>query len=200
MRIAIVALAMAAALGSSDSAQAGCGHVRLTPAGGQVGTAPLAIGDSVMYGAAWRLAHHGFESDALCGRSPRGGLYVLRNRRRRGTLPEIVVIALGTNYFMTRGQVAAMLRVLGPRRSLMLVTPFRSFRPVNNDPMRYAARRWPHRVTLIDWSRRASRHHYWFWADGTHMRPLALDHYWRLLRRAAWSRQRGKFAARPSSM
>ena len=186
------AIALFVALAAAGSAYAGCGYVHKPPRDGQIGTAPLAIGDSVMYGAAWRLAHHGFESDARCGRSPRGGIYLLQRRKRRGTLPEIVVVALGTNYFITDGQVATMLRVLGRHRTLMLVTPFRSFRPVSNGPMRRAAQRWPRRVTLIDWSRLASSHHYWFWGDGTHMRPLALDHYWRLLRRAVWSRQRGR--------
>jgi hypothetical protein len=192
IRVALVIAAMCATLTGGEVAQAGCGHVRRPPAEGRIGTAPLAIGDSVMYGAAWRLAHFGFESDALCGRSPRGGLYLLRRRKRRGTLPEIVVVALGTNYFITDRQIAAMLRVLGRRRTLMLVTPFRSWRPVNNAPMRRAARRWPRRTVLIDWSRPASRHPEWFWADGTHMRPRALNSYRRLLQRAAWSRQRGR--------
>ena len=191
-RLALVIAAVCATLAGGEVAQAGCGHVKRPPANGRIGTAPLAIGDSVMYGAAWRLGHFGFETDAKCGRSPLGGLYLLRRRERRNTLPEIVVVALGTNFFITERQIAAMLHVLGKQRTLMLVTQFRSFRPVNNAPMRRAARRWPQRIVLIDWSRLASRHHEWFWADGTHMRPRALNSYRRLLQRAAWSRQRGR--------
>ena len=68
-------------------ASATCGHERLPARGAPAGVAPLAIGDSVMLGAARPLAHRGFEVDAKCGRSPYGGLFVLRRRHRRHTLP-----------------------------------------------------------------------------------------------------------------
>jgi hypothetical protein len=160
------------------------------------GTAPLAIGDSVMLGAAWKLARRGFEVNAGCGRSPAGGLYVLRNRRRAGTLPEIVVVALGTNVFVSSRDIARMLRVLGPRRSLMLVTPFRSWRPVGGAAIRRAARRRPGRVTLVDWSGLARFNTRWLWSDGTHLRNSGERAYAALLHDAAWSRQRGRFGGR----
>jgi len=191
-------LAVAVVLLGAAPASAGCGYVHRPPRDGQIGTAPLAIGDSVMFGAAWRLAHHGFESDARCGRSPRGGIYLLRRRKRRGTLPEIVVVALGTNFFITDGQIRVMRHVLGPHRTLMLVTPFRSFRPVSGAPMRRAAARHPRQVKLIDWSSLAQRNQHWFWPDGTHLRPIGLDPYWRLFVRAAWSVQRGRFVSGPA--
>lgn len=191
MRLALVATS--AVLLLAQPAEAGCGHVERRPAGGVPGSAPLAVGDSVMLGAAWKLARQGFEVNAGCGRSPAGGLYVLRNRRRAGTLPEIVVVALGTNVFMTSRDIARMLRVLGPRRTLMLVTPFRSWRPVGGAAVRRAARRRPGRVTLVDWSSRARYNHQWLWHDGTHLRDSGERAYARLLHDAAWSRQRGRF-------
>src|SRR5690349_18735839 len=106
-----------------------CGYVRLRPRHFRAGSAPLALGDSVMLGAAWRLTHAGFETDTLCGRSPRAGLDVLRRRRHRGTLPRVVAVGLGSNAPMTSRDVAAMLRVLGPRRKLMLVISMRHWRP-----------------------------------------------------------------------
>jgi hypothetical protein len=193
MRLALLTICLV--LLGGQAAQAGCGHVRLAPRGGVTGVAPLAIGDSVMYGAAWKLAHRGFEVDAMCGRSPAGGLYTLRNRRRRETLPEIVVVALGTNVFPTSRDIARMLRVLGPRRTLMLVTPFRSWRPVGGAAIRRAAQRHPRRIELIDWSSRARFNSQWFWSDGTHLRTAGEFAYARLLRNRAWSRQRGRFGA-----
>jgi len=89
-----------------------------------------------MIGAARPLAHRGFEVDAKCGRSPRGGLFVLRRRLRRESLPESVVIALGTNFFITLRQIEKALHILGRRRTLFLVTPFRSWRAVGNVPIR----------------------------------------------------------------
>jgi hypothetical protein len=177
-------------------AAGGCGYVHLRPRHFRLGSAPLALGDSVMLGAAWRLTRAGFETDTLCGRSPRAGLEVLRRRRHRGTLPQIVVVALGTNAEMTSGDVAAMLRVVGPRRKLMLVTPMRSLRPVGGGPMRRAARRHPARVALIDWSTLAPRNPRWLWPDGTHLRPAGHRAYTRLVHRAVWPYLRGRYIRR----
>jgi hypothetical protein len=177
-------------------AAGGCGYVHLRPRHFPLGSAPLALGDSVMLGAAWRLTRAGFESDTLCGRSPRAGLEVLRRRRHKGTLPEVVVVALGSNAAMTSRDIAAMLRVLGPRRKLMLVTQTRSWRPVGGAPLRRASRRHPARVALIDWSRLARRNPQWLWSDGTHLRPAGLPGYTRLIHRAAWSKLRGRYVRR----
>jgi len=155
--------------------------------------APLAIGDSVMLGAARPLAHRGFEVDAKCGRSPYGGLFVLRRRHRRHTLPESVVMALGTNFFITSRQIGKALRILGHRRTLFLVTPYRSWRAVGNAPIRRAAIRRPGRVTMIDWSSLAYGHGWWFQSDGTHLLRPGVATYTRLLKRAVWSRQRASF-------
>src|SRR4051812_22700819 len=157
----------------------GCGYVHLRPRHIRPGRAPLALRDSVMLGAAWRLTRAGFETDTLCGRSPRAGVGVLRRRRARGTLPEVVVVALGSNLPMTSRDIRALLRVLGPRRRLMLVTQMRHRRAVSGAPMRRAARRHPRRVGLIDWSELARRHSGWLWGDGTHLRPSGLPGYTR---------------------
>ena len=179
---------------AAEAAQAsGCGYAHRAPAGGRVGTAPFAIGDSVMLGAAGTLARRGFEVDARCARQPAEGIKMLRQRRRRGSLPEIVVMALGTNIAVSSRDIGRMLRVVGRRRTLMLVTPFRSWHPFRTGPMRRAARRHPRRIKLIDWSARARRNRHWFWSDGTHLRPTGVEAYTRILKRAAWSRVRGRF-------
>jgi hypothetical protein len=181
-------------LAAADAAQAqGCGYAHRKPAGAPVGTAPLAIGDSVMLGAARVLSHRGFEVDARCARAPSEGLSILRRRRKRGTLPRIVVIALGTNIVMSRRDIRRMMRAVGRRRELMLVTPYREWRPFHTRPMRRVARHHRKRVKLIDWSTRAERHRDWIWRDGTHLRPDGIKAYTRILKRAAWARQRGRF-------
>jgi hypothetical protein len=179
---------------ASEAAQAiDCGYAHKRPTGAHVGTAPLAIGDSVMLGAASALAHKGFEVDARCARNPAEGLQLVRQRSRRGTLPEIVVLALGTNIAISTRDIGRMLRTIGHRRTLMLVTPFRSWHPFHTQPMRRVARRHPKRVKLIDWSARATGNRQWFWSDGTHLRPTGVEVYSRMLKRAAWSRLRGRF-------
>jgi hypothetical protein len=188
LALAVVGLAIAAA-----PAGATCGQAQLAARGAPAGVAPLAIGDSVMIGAARPLAHRGFEVDAKCGRSPRGGLYVLRRRLRRHTLPESVVVALGTNFFITSRQIGKALNILGRRRTLFLVTPYRSWRAVGNEPIRRAASRRPGRVTMIDWSSLAYGHAWWFQGDGTHLLRPGIAAYTRLLKRAVWARQRASF-------
>jgi hypothetical protein len=179
---------------ASEAAQAiDCGYAHKRPTGAHIGTAPLAIGDSVMLGAASALAHKGFEVDARCARNPAEGLQLVRQRSRRGTLPEIVVLALGTNIAISTRDIGRMLRTIGHRRTLMLVTPFRSWHPFHTQPMRRVARRHPKRVKLIDWSARATGNRQWFWSDGTHLRPTGVEVYSRMLKRAAWSRLRGRF-------
>ena len=192
MRLVLVTICIT--LLASEAAQAiDCGYAHRRPTGAHVGTAPLAIGDSVMLGAASVLAQKGFEVDARCARNPAEGLQLLRQRRRRGTLPEIVVLALGTNIAISARDIRRMLRTVGPRRTLMLVTPFRSWHPFHTQPMRRVARRYPKRVKLIDWSARATGNRQWFWSDGTHLRPTGVEIYSRMLKRAAWSRLRARF-------
>ena len=74
------------------------------------GRAPLAIGDSVMLGAADRLARTGFEVDARGCRQMSAGLDLVAQRRRSGTLPRVVIVALGTNWVITRADVRRALR------------------------------------------------------------------------------------------
>jgi hypothetical protein len=192
MRLLLVTICIT--LLAAEAAQAiNCGYAHRRPTGAHVGTAPLAIGDSVMLGAAAALSHKGFEVDARCARTPQEGLSILRQRRRRRTLPEIVVMALGTNIVISTRDIERMLHAVGRRRTLMLVTPFRSWHPFHTQPMRRIARRHPKRTKLIDWSARASGNRQWFWSDGTHLRPSGVEVYSRMLKRAAWSRLRGRF-------
>lgn len=193
-RAALLA-AVGLALLAPGTAEAACGGTKhFSPRKRLVrGRQPLAIGDSVMLGAARALSYRGFEVDARCARNPSEGLSILRQRRRRGTLPEIVVMALGTNIAISSRDIGQMLRTVGRRRTLMLVTPFREWHPFHTKPMRRVARRHPKRVKLIDWSARASGNRQWFWSDGTHLRPDGVRVYTRMLKRAAWSRQRARF-------
>jgi hypothetical protein len=194
--LAVRNLTRARAGSPSAHAAGGCGYVHLRPRHFPLGSSPLALGDSVMLGAAWRLTHAGFETDTLCGRGPRAGLEVLRRRRHRGTLPGIVVVALGTNAPITGRDIAAMLRTLGPRRRLVLVTQFRHWRSVGGGAMRRAARRHPARASVIGWSGLARRHPGWLWGDGTHLRPVGLPGYTKLIHRAVWPMLRGKYVRR----
>jgi hypothetical protein len=171
---------------AAPAAEGACGgvqHFQPTKLRGP-GAPPLAVGDSVMLGAAPQLRRRGFEIDVRGCRQMSEGLALLSARRAGGTLPDVVVIALGTNWTVTTGQIRAALRILGPERVLGLVTPPEVGGVASSDQavMRAAGRRWRLRVKVLDWVR-ASAGHSWTW-DGMHLKPEGAVAYARLLSRA----------------
>jgi hypothetical protein len=137
-----------------------------------------------MIAAARRLARSGFEVDAREGRFMRSALRILRTRRRTHRRPQTVVVALGTNFPPTGREIRASLRLLGPHRKLVLVTPLRSWRALAAPAIWRARRNHPRRIEVLDWAATSAHHPEWFWGDGTHLRPNGARAYARLLRRA----------------
>jgi hypothetical protein len=146
--------------------------------------APLAIGDSVLLGAAHQVARRGFEVDAREGRFMRNALKVLRHLRRDHRRPPVVLIAIGTNQPPSRAEIAGALRLLGRRQTLVFVTPRRSFAPLPVPAVWAAHRSHPHRIRVLDWAAFSAPFPQWFYADGTHLRPAGALGYARLLARA----------------
>jgi hypothetical protein len=143
----------------------------------------LAIGDSVMLGAARNLARAGFEVDAREGRFMRHALRILRARRRNGLRPPVVVVAIGTNFPATPAEIRLALGLLRPWQKLVFVTPKRSWSALGGGPLWAAARQYPHRVGVLDWVGYSAAHREWFYSDGTHLRPNGAIGYTQLLRR-----------------
>jgi hypothetical protein len=176
---------------SAPAAQAACGavqHFQPTKLR-RPGAAPLAVGDSVMLGAATQLRRRGFEVDVRGCRQMSEGLSVLSARRRAGSLPRVVVVGLGTNWTVATGQIRSALRILGRRRVLGLVTPPEIGGVASSDQrrIRAAGRRWPERVKVLDWvARSAGKGLTW---DGMHLTPTGAVAYAKLLSQAFdWSR------------
>jgi hypothetical protein len=143
------------------------------------GRPPFALGDSVMLGAADALAHAGIRVDARGCRQVSAGLEILARRARAGRLPRVVVVQLGTNLDVSRADIARMVRILGKRRNLVLVTPPNG----GSDParMRRAARRRD-RVCLADWARIAARHPEYAPGDGIHLSASGIRAFTRMLK------------------
>jgi hypothetical protein len=178
---------LAAAVGASaPAAEAACGGVQqFQPTKlRRAGAPPLAIGDSVMLGAAPQLRRRGFEIDVRGCRQMSEGLGVLSARRRAGSLPDVVVVALGTNWTVTIDQIRAALRILGPERVLGLVTPPEVGGVASSDQaaIRAAGRRWKLRVKVLDWVAKSAGRS-WTW-DGMHLKPEGAAAYARLLSQA----------------
>jgi hypothetical protein len=170
---AAAACAVAALLSPVSVANAGCGKTQRFAASGSAGVdqAPLAIGDSVLLGAAEEAAAIGYDVDVRGCRQMAEGLDVLRKHARADGLPRVVVIALGSNSSITRDDVRTALRILGPERVLGLVTP----REVRGTPytdaatLRAAAASWPRRIALVDWVKHTRRHKGMTYSDGIHL-------------------------------
>jgi hypothetical protein len=181
-----VALAVAVAMaGGTERAAAGCGGVEHFRAlrDRAPGPPPLAVGDSVMLGAADELAAEGFEVDVRGCRQMSEGLDVLRARQRGGRLPEVVVVALGANWVITPAEIREALHILGRRRTLALVTPRETGGGSSSDAgvVRDAGRRYPGRVAVLDWVAYSAGHADWFAGDGLHLGPAGAQGLARLL-------------------
>ena len=146
-----------------------CGYRRHTAArhAPRAERAPLIIGDSTMIFATPILGRRGIEADAQECRQFVDGVELLAARRRSGRLPRLVILALGANGPISRGDVEHALAVMGRGRVLGLVTP-RNLSSVANT-MRRSAAEHPARVRLIDWVARSAGHGSWFAGDGLHV-------------------------------
>jgi hypothetical protein len=109
---------------------------------------------------------------------------VIAARARAGTLPDVVVVALGTNWTISMSEIRAGLRLLGPTRVLGMVTPREAGGGASSDQtvIRAAGRRWPERVKVLDWVVYSSGHD-WTW-DGMHLKPEGAAAFTRLLSQA----------------
>ena len=69
------------------------------------------------------LSRIGFEANARGCRQMDEGTALLSRLRRKRLLSRVVLMHLGVNAGITVPQIARVLRVLGPRRILVAVTP-----------------------------------------------------------------------------
>ena len=167
--------------------------------------APLAIGDSVMLGAVPDLARAGFEVDARGCRQIGEAIHIIRRRIMAHSLPQVVVLAVGSNWTVSARELRSALRLVGRRRHLVLVTPRESGGGESQDAwaMRRVAREHPTRVLLLDWVRYSRGRGGWFSGDGLHLSVSGRRAFTRLLRSvrprlaAARERSRAPRSARP---
>jgi hypothetical protein len=187
VRLSVLAsvCACALAIGTAPAA-AGCGGPVRARAGHRSHHIPLVLGDSVMIYAVPPLARLGFDADARGCRQVPEAMAILRARKRARTLPHLVVLALGTNGFVTRADIHAALRLLGPHRVLAMVTPRELGGGSGSDAanIRAAVRRHPQRMRLIDWVGYSAHHGGVFsGGDGIHLTPAGGRAFARLIAR-----------------
>jgi len=184
-------------------ADAGCGGIQYMRATHRRTRTPppLAVGDSTMLLALPSLASRGLEVNARGCRDFADGLKVLAYRRRHHWLPPVVVMALGADASITIRQIGRALRILGRRRTLVLVTPRELGGWAGSDAaaVRRAAERHPRHVVVLDWVRLSHGHREWFQPDGLHLTFSGARAFARLLAQAVpltirppWARSHGR--------
>ncbi|HEX6488642.1 MAG TPA: acyltransferase family protein [Candidatus Dormibacteraeota bacterium] len=144
----------------------------------------VAVGDSVMVGAAPAMAHAipGIEIDAREGRQVQTGLQVLEGLQPSGRLDGAVVVDLGNNGTFTSDQLSAFMKTLSSARLVVFVNlkEDEPWTAANNQLIDAAPQQYPNAV-LVNWAAASSSHPEYFWDDGLHLRPEGAQVYAQLI-------------------
>ena len=138
------------------------------------GTRVLAIGDSVMLGAAYQLGATlgAVEIDAAVGRQSASAINVLNGYSANGGLPSVVIIDIGNNGILTPHQIDTVMEALAGVAKVIFVTVRvdRPWEEGNNANIWDARGRHPN-IYIADWHATSTGHPEYFQGDGIHLRP-----------------------------
>jgi peptidoglycan/LPS O-acetylase OafA/YrhL len=160
----------AAAQAVTDAAAQAAGLSAVATRGSQI----TAVGDSVMLASAAELQAEfpGITIDAAVSRGMRAAPEILAAQRAAGTLRDVVVVGLGTNGEISPADLAAIMRVIGPTRELIMVNAFADrdwTAGVNAQLADFSTHR--SRVALADWHDAIAPHVDVLAGDGIHPGP-----------------------------
>lgn len=144
----------------------GCGHEHTGKAERNPlpsGPPPIAIGDSTMLLPIPELNRVGYDVNALGCRGFRQSVWVARDLQNQGVLPQLVLINAYGNNGVTPELIKFALKVLGPDRTLVLVTAYNADTgeapAPDTDVFVEAARQYPDQIKLLDWVEYSLPHH-----------------------------------------
>ncbi|HWM21167.1 MAG TPA: hypothetical protein VNO51_15855 [Ilumatobacteraceae bacterium] len=143
----------------------------------------LAVGDSVMLGAAPALSQRGLVIDAAVSRQMIDMVPVFEQFRDLGLFGAVVVVHLGTNGSFSQATLDAFLATLDgvPNVILMTVRADRGWTAENNALLRAADLEGDNKI-LIDWETLSSQcPGECFYEDGIHLRPVGQQYYANLI-------------------
>jgi hypothetical protein len=139
----------------------------------------LAIGDSVMLGAAEELATYGITVDAQKSRPFKAALPIVNYVKSIGALGEAVVIHLGTNSGTSQDTIDSIMAPLAGVPLVLVLTnavPGKGWEKSNNTLIRALPDRYPN-VKVLDWKLLVDPNPKWVYDDGTHLRPIGQERY-----------------------
>jgi hypothetical protein len=193
LAVAILAIALLSAppSGAAGEPEFGCkkihrGKAQMDP--NPSGRAPVALGDSTMILPIPNLNEVGFSVNARGCRGFKEAVNIARKLKAKRHLPHLVMINAYGNGGVNPGLISEALDVLGRKRVLGLVTAYNADtgKPPapDTDVLFKAARRYPHRIFVLDWVKYSLPHHSvepapgaWFLPDLFHPNFTGADAY-----------------------
>jgi hypothetical protein len=168
------------------------------------GRPPLAIGDSTMLLPISNLNAVGYTVNARGCRGFLEAINIAERIKRKHKLPHLVLTNAYGNGGVNPKLIADMLRVLGPRRVLVLVTSYDADtgKPPAPDTIElfHAQSQYPNRIAVLNWVRYSLPHHKtdpkpdaWFEPDLFHPNFAGADAYAQFLARALPLAKNGAF-------
>jgi len=146
----------------------------------------LAIGDSVMLGAALELTKFGVTVDAQKSRSFKAALPIVNYVKSINAFGSAVVVHLGTNSGTSQETINSIFDVLVGVPKVVVLTnnvPRKGWESLNNRLIRALPERYPN-VVVLDWKKIAGANPTWLYADKTHLRPIGQRKYTSLVMEA----------------
>jgi LPXTG-motif cell wall-anchored protein len=173
LAFALAALWQAAPAGAVGEPAFACGHVHTgqaqrnpyanAPGPAEYRLPAIAIGDSTMLLPIPNLTKVGFDVNAKGCRGFKQSVWVARDLRNAGKLPRVVVMYGYGNGGVNDDLIKFALKVLGPQRTLVLVTAYDAdtgHPPApDTDVLVKAAQEHPDRIKLLDWVKYSLPHH-----------------------------------------
>jgi peptidoglycan/LPS O-acetylase OafA/YrhL len=146
----------------------------------------LAIGDSVMLGAARELTERGATVDAMKSRSVRQALEIVNYLKSIRRLGSIVVIHLGTNSTTSTAVLDEIMTSLADVPLVLFLTvhvPSEPRQSINNRLINALPTRYGN-VKVLDWFTIAGQYPEYLYSDQTHLRPAGARFYSDLIMQA----------------
>lgn len=146
----------------------------------------LAIGDSVMLGAARELTERGATVDAMKSRAVRSALEIVNYLKSVRRLGSIVVIHLGTNNTTTEAvfdEIMTSLRDVPLVLFLTVHVPSEPRQTINNRLINALPNKYGN-VKVLDWHTIAAQYPEYLYSDRTHLRPAGARFYADLIMQA----------------
>jgi hypothetical protein len=166
--IALLALWQPSVAPAAGEPAFGCGHIHTAEAPGNpsapnAGPPPIAIGDSTMLLPIPDLTRVGFDVNAKGCRGFKQSIWVARDLRDENKLPRLILINAYGNGGVNDDLIKFALKVIGPKRTLVLVTAYNADTgeppAPDTDVFFKAARDHPDQIKVLDWVSYSLPHH-----------------------------------------